>query len=408
MSRSRWRVEAALALCLAFVVTVAGGGALYFVATMAVHSDPATVPSTPGVSDPRYAAAIDTSRRLAHALLLTENLPGLSVAVARDGEIVWTEGVGWADLEERKPATPRTQFRLGSVSKTLTAAAAALLYERGQLDLDAPVHRYVPSYPRQQWAVTTRQLMADVGGVHRIRGDGNDNRPFGECASVDEALATLGDEPLLFEPGTQYRFSTYGWILVSAVVENAAREPFVTFMRREILAPLGMDSTVVDDREAVPGMTSFYIPRANMRTTLGVRKASRINNTCLAGAGAFSSTPSDLVRFGSAMLQPGLLKAGTLRLLQTPQRLNSGASTSFALGWKVEEVQLAGAAAQMFAHRATPNGSTVALLTFPGHGIVVAAASNISPAEGMSSTAVKIAEAFIEGSVDRQRGTATR
>jgi CubicO group peptidase (beta-lactamase class C family) len=382
------------ALLLAIVLTVAGAGALYFVSTMDVHPDPAAVPLTPGVHAARYANAIDESRRLAHALLLEDNLPGLSVAVARDGDIVWTEGFGWADLEDRAPATPRTQFRLGSVSKTLTAAAIALLHERGRIDLDAPVQTYVPTYPQKPWPVTTRQLMGDIAGVHRIRGDNNDNAPGGDCATLDEALTTFADEPLLFEPGTRYRFSTNGWILLSAVFEAAAGEPLPKFLRREIIEPLRMESTVLEDGARVPDITSFYIPRANMRTKLGVRKGTRLNNSCLAGAGAFFSTPSDLARFGSAMLKPGLLRAETIALLQTPLRLKSGDSTDFALGWKVERVQLAGAPARMIAHRATPNGGTVALLTFPDHGIVVAAASNISPAEGLDRTCRRITDAF--------------
>jgi CubicO group peptidase (beta-lactamase class C family) len=396
LSRStRWPWEAALVVLFAVIATVVGGGALYFVSTMAVHSDPAAIPSTPGVHAERYSGAMEESRRLAHALLLEENLPGLSVAVARDGEIVWTEGFGWADLEGRKPVTPRTQFRLGSVSKTLTAAAVALLHERGRIDLDAPIQTYVPAYRQKPWTVTTRQLMGDIAGVHRIRGDDNDNPPGGHCASLDDALEIFADEPLLFEPGTRYRFSTYGWILLSAVVEAAAGEPFPRFMTREILEPLSMESTVLEDGADVPDLTSFYIPRASMRTRLGVRKGSRPPTSCLAGAGAFFSTPSDMVRFGSAMLKPGLLKAETIALLQTPLRLESGASTDFALGWKVERVQLAGAPARMVAHRATPNGSTVALLTFPDHGVVVAAASNISPAEGVDRVGRNIAEVFM-------------
>ena len=385
-----------IALLCAVIITLVGGGVLYFTLTMAVHPDPAAVPSTPGVHAEEYAGAIEEARRLAHALLLEDNLPGLSVAVAKDGEIVWTEGFGWADVEGRIPMAANTQFRLGSVSKTLTAAAVALLYERGRIDLDAPVQTYVPAYPRKPWTVTTRRLMGDIAGVHRIRGDNNDNPPGGECANLDDAVATFAEEPLLFEPGTRYRFSTYGWILVSAVVEAAAREPLATFMTREILEPLGMKSTILEDGADVPDITSSYIPRASMRTKLGVRKRSRLNNSCLAGAGAFFSTPPDLVRFGSAMLEPGLLKADTIALLQTPLRLQSGASTDFALGWKVERVLLAGTPARMVAHRATPNGATVALLLFPDHGVVVAAASNISPADGVGAAGRAIADAFIK------------
>jgi serine beta-lactamase-like protein LACTB, mitochondrial len=281
VSRRGGLVETVLAMLFVAVMTVASGGALYFAATMAVHSDPAAVPSTPGLHAERYSGAIEESGRLAHALLLEENLPGLSVAVARDGEIVWTEGFGWADLEDRKPVTPRTQFRLGSVSKTLTAAAIALLHERGRIDLDAPVQTYVPAYPRKPWTVTTRQLMGDIAGVHRIRGDNNDNPPGGQCAGLDEALATFAVEPLLFEPGTRYRFSNYGWILLSAVVEAAAGEPLPLFMTREILEPLRMESTVLEDGADVPNITSFYIPRASMRTKLGARKVPRPHNSCL-------------------------------------------------------------------------------------------------------------------------------
>jgi CubicO group peptidase (beta-lactamase class C family) len=392
------------AVLFAVVGTVVGAGALYFVSTMAVHPDPAAVPSTPGVHAERYAGAIVEARRLALALVLQGNLPGLSVAVARDGAIVWTEGFGWADVEDRRPVTPETQFRLGSVSKTLTAAALALLHERGRLDLDAPVQTYVPAYPQKAWTVTTRQLMGDIAGVHRIRGDNNDNVPHGQCMNLGDAVATFADEPLLFEPGTRYRFATNGWILVSAVAEAAAGEPLHTFMRREILEPLRMGATVVEGGD-VPDTTSFYIPRANMRTKLGVREVSRLDTSCLAGAGAFFSTPSDLARFGSAMLKPGLLKPETIALLQTPLRLKSGASTDFALGWKIERVQLADAPARMVAHRATPNGGTVALLTFPDHDLVVALATNISPAEGVSSTGQGIAETFIEWSTSKSHIT---
>src|SRR5690349_2477875 len=226
--RRRW--EAAIGILFAVAATVVGGGVLYFVSTMTVHTDPSAIPSTPGVHDERYVGAIEEARQRAHALLIDANLPGLSVAVARDGAIVWTEGVGWADLEDHVPMTPRTRFRLGSVSKTLTAAAVAVLYERGRIDLDAPVQTYVPAYPRKPWPVTTRELLGDVAGVHRIRGDNNDNPPGGDCPTLADALATFADEPLLFEPGTRYRFSNYGWILVSAVAEAAAGEPFRRFM----------------------------------------------------------------------------------------------------------------------------------------------------------------------------------
>ena len=393
---TRRGAEMAIAFLFAAAIIVVGGGAVFFVLTISpAFTDPAAVPSTAAATQPgRYSGAVDESRRLARALVVEENLPGLSVAVAVDGEIVWAEGFGWANIDRRAPVTPLTRFRLGSVSKTLTAAAVVLLHERGRIDLDAPVQQYVPAYPKKHWTVTTRQLMGDVAGVQIVRGDNNDQVPHFDCQSIQDALKFFAEEPLLFQPGTKYRFSTNGWILLSAAVEAAAGEPFPTFMTREVFAPLGMESTVIEADEMLPDTTSFYFPRANLDPKLGVEEASRRHNSCLFGAGAYLSTPSDLARFGSAMLKPGLLKADTIELLQTPLRLASGASTDFALGWKVEHRQLNGNSARMVAHRANPMGGTTALLMFPDHRLVIAAVSNVSNAEGVAPFGVKVAEAF--------------
>ena len=188
---TRWRAEAALAILLAVVMV--GSGALYFACIPDhVHTDPAAIKSTAATVDVESnATAVEEARRLARTLLVDQNLPGLSVAVAVDGRIVWAEGFGYADVDHT-PVTPLTRFRLGALSKPLTAVAAALLHDRGRLDLDAPVQRYVPTYPQKQWTVTTRQLMSDVAGVHRIRGDNNDAMPVEHCESLDEAVAIAG------------------------------------------------------------------------------------------------------------------------------------------------------------------------------------------------------------------------
>jgi len=404
LSMTRRGAEMAIAFVFAAAILVVGGGAVFFVLTISpAFTDPAAVPSTAAATQPgRHSGAVDESRRLARALVVEENLPGLSIAVAVDGETVWAEGFGWADVERRAPVTPLTRFRLGSVSKTLTAAAIALLYERGRIDLDAPVQRYVPAYPEKQWIVTTRQLMGDIAGVHVIRGDNNDQVPHVDCATLDAALQIFAAEPLLFKPSTNYRFATNGWILLSAVVEAAAGEPFAMFMTREVFTPVGMESTVLEADGKAPDTASFYFPRAGERTQLGIEEASQRHNTCLFGAGAYLSTPSDLARFGSAMLKPGLLTPDTIALLQTPLRLTSDASTNFALGWKVEPVQLNGASARMVAHRATPMGGTAALLMFPEHQLVVAAVSNVTNAAGVAPFGVKVAEAFAAPSRDPQ------
>ena len=398
MPRSNRRLEAAVALFFVVAIVVVGGVALNVFLNIAppVHTDPAAVPASMGTaSAERYAGAVEKTRSLSRALLVQENLPGLSLAVAVDGKIVWAEGFGYASVERRAPVTPSTRFRAGSVSKTLTAAAVALLYDRGRIDLDAPVQTYVPAYPQKQWTVTTRQLLGDIAGVHRLRGENNnnDNVPRGNCTSLAQALQIFSVEPLAFEPGTRYRYSTYGWILLSAVVESAAAKSFATFMADEIFQPLGMNRTALEGTPSDADTVSFYGTKRSFGVDQGVTDAAEENYSCFFGAGGFFSTPSDLVRLGSAMLKPGLLKPETIALFQTPLQLKSGASTGFALGWKVDDIQLAGRPVRVLRHRARLFGGTTSLSIFPELGLVVAAMSNEND-DTVDPFALQVAETF--------------
>ena len=389
-------------MVFALAIVAAGGVAMFVsIAEPPFHPDPAAIPATAAAPPAeRYVGAVDVSRRLARELLAAESLPGLSIAVARDGEIVWAEGFGFADRGRRAAVTPHTRFRTGSVSKTMTATGVALLVERGRIDLDAPVQQYVPAYPQKQWTMTTRQLLGDVAGVHRIRGDANDQMPRGHCRSVSEAVETFATEPLLFEPGTAYRFSTSGWILLSAVVEGAAKEPFASFMSRELFVPLGMTRTALEGADNDSDSVPFYLAEVDADSD-AERNDPVADYGCFFGAGAFLSTPSDLVRLGSAMgpskpdaAARALLKPETIELFQTPLRLNSGASTGFALGWKVDNVTLAGAQTRMVRHRATLIGGGASLSIFPDHGLVVAVTTSPAYTGRMDPFALQAAEAF--------------
>ena len=140
--------------------------------------------------------AIESSRLLIEALVRDARLPGLSVAVSIDGKLLWSEGFGYADLEQRVPVTPQSRFRIGSVSKTITASAIGLLLERERLDLDAPVQRYVRDFPRKSWPITVRQLAGHTAGIRHYRDDEFlSSRAYG---SVSEALTVFANEPLQF------------------------------------------------------------------------------------------------------------------------------------------------------------------------------------------------------------------
>ncbi len=360
-----------------------------------LHPNPQEVPSVTRSAPPlKWTDAVEQGRQIVRAGLIEQNLPGLSVAVGVGSDIVWAEGFGWADLENRVPVAPEMRFRIGTASTALTSAAVGLLLEQGRLNLDDEIQMYVPAFPKKQWPVTVRQLMGHLAGV---RNDGGDEGPLlsARCERPVEGLQPFAERSLLFEPGAQYRYSSYGWILVSAAVEAAAHEPFLTFMRKQIYAPLGMDDTRADSAtEPIPDRATFYFPRFAADPRYGLHLMRQIDYSCYAGSSVFLSTPSDLVRFAMATNSGKLLQPATVQLLQTSQRLTSGQETGYGLGWDLETATLAGKETPLVGHDGESLGGMVAsFMTFPEYGIVVSVTSNISYADTYA-LAVKIAQAF--------------
>lgn len=340
---------------------------------------------------PGWTAAAAQGRQVVRANVIEQNLPGISVAVGVGGDIVWAEGFGWTDLATQAPVSPKTRFRIGHASVALTSAAVGLLRENGRLQFDHDIQEYVPAFPKKEWPVTLRQLMSHTAGVIHYRDTEWGDKPSASCERASEGLQSFANDPLLFKPDTKYQYSTYGWVLVSAAVEAVAGEPFFTFMQTRIFDPLGMSATTVDfPRESTPDRaTSYYVDK------LGRTVTTAVDYTCFAGAGAFLSTPSDLVRFGVAMNNGTLLKPDTVRLLRTRQSLASGEDTSYGLGWMLDTVELAGTRTLVAGHASrTIEGASTSFLTFPERGLVVAVSSNIAFAN-MRSIALAIAEAFV-------------
>src|SRR3989440_9427108 len=234
---------------------------------------------------------------------LSSHIPGVQVAVAIDGTLVWSEGFGYADAARRRPITRATQFRIGSVSKPLTAAAVALLYEQGKLDLDAPVQRYVPTFPDKGHPITTRQLAGHLAGIRHYR-----DREFFQTrrfATVRDGLAIFQDDSLLFPPGTRFSYSSYGWNLVSAVVEGAAGDDFRSYISAHVFRPLGLTHTAPDRTDSlIPERTQFY----DAESGGAYHVAPPVDNSYKWAGGGFVSTAEDLVKFGSALLAPGSLR----------------------------------------------------------------------------------------------------
>jgi serine beta-lactamase-like protein LACTB, mitochondrial len=324
--------------------------------------------------EPRFSEALDSARTSARRRVRDGNLPGVSVAVGRNGDVVWAEAFGWADLSRDVLATPRTLYPVGSISKSLTATAAGLLYERGLLDFDVPVQTYLPDFPEKQWPITTGQLMGHIAGVVRSSGMAETLRQP-HCEDARAAIDAVVEDTLEFEPGTRWQYSNFGWRLVGAVVESAAGEPYLEFMDREVFTPIGMERTVPDLGDEGPDEVVKY-DRAAFGT---LRRGQDIDMSCSMAPGGFLSTPSELVRFGYAMLKREILDSATVELFWTPQRLKSGAPTVYGYGWAIQNVALGDDEAEttrMIGHGGSVLGGQAYLMILPDEDMVVAVMTN--------------------------------
>ncbi|XP_058501128.1 serine beta-lactamase-like protein LACTB, mitochondrial isoform X1 [Solea solea] len=311
----------------------------------------------------RYSAAVRESRDLLERIKVGSEAevaaPGMVVGVSVDGAQVWCEGIGFADLENRVPCSPETVMRIASISKPLTAAAAARLCEEGKLDLDVPVQKYVPEFPQKQFdgqdvTITPRMILSHLSGIRHYEKDAkkvredkekakrllkppakkkeaekslseNKDKPTTEqnsknkeatpaqkkkefeheeyylkdnFESVTQALDLFKDDPLIYKPGTTFLYSTHAFTLLSAAVERAAGQCFLDVMMN-MFRELGMLHTVPDENDPIIYHRSRYY-HYNKRGR--VVNCPYVDNSYKWAGGGFLSTAGDLLLFGNALL----------------------------------------------------------------------------------------------------------
>lgn len=377
----RWTLALLIGLpALAFVTLALAMPLVFRLTARPVHADAASVPAELAPTPrPRWAFATAEAARLARTKVADDWMPGLSIALGIDGELVFAGAFGWADVDARVPATLTTRYRIGSVSVPLTAAAAGLLVRQGKLDLDRPVQAYLPDFPEHAEPLTTRQAMAHTAGFGHPHIEGSCPRGHGTIA---DGLALFADARLRFAPGSDHRYSSHGWILVSAVVEAAAGQPFDRFMREAVFAPIGMQATALElAEESHSSSATLYHPRASADLKTGLEHPDPTFYRCYAGAGGFLSTPVDLVRFALAMEDASLLGPEISEMLETPVTLQSGKSTAYGLGWAVKDIAFGAGSTRLIGHPGYTIGGTSSLRRYPQLGIVVAVSTNVSFAE---------------------------
>jgi serine beta-lactamase-like protein LACTB len=347
------------------------------------------------VAERHAESAARAESRLAR-LRETLGAPGITAALALDGELVWSIALGFADLAEQRPMTRATCLRVGSVSKALTGIALARMLERGEIELDAPLSRYLPEYPVHEPEITLRQLACHQSGLRHYRGLEVMSRRH--CERVVDAFEVFAADPLVSAPGSAYHYSSYGFIVLSGAMEVAAGVDFLALMRREVFDPAHLERTGPESSGRDSGSC------ATPYVSLGggpPAPAPPVDLSCKWAGGGFHSTSVELVRVGCAMLDGSLLSPDSLELLATPQPLEDGSPSGavYGLGWRSGPLTLpSGREVRALHHSGVAVGGTAFLALLPDEGLVIAVNHNLyQPKEfaAFQGEVLAMAESFL-------------
>jgi serine beta-lactamase-like protein LACTB len=326
---------------------------------------------------PGRTVALQRAQARTYALQLVSRwkIPGLQAAVGVDSLIAWSGAFGLADLEQSSAVTRSTKFSIGSVSKLITAAAIMRASEGGMIDLDAPIRQYLPDLPLPYASLTARQLAGHIAGVrHYNQAESSTLSPNypKRYKTATEALEVFIHDSLVAAPGTRYAYSSFGFNLLGAVLEGASRQPFLAYVRQEVLTPLHLSQTGPDHTDSVVrARAQGYWRQSDTSAFLNFPRET-VNYKW--PSGGFLSSAEDLVRFALAHTRPGWLSQHSFDVLFAPQHLSTGQVTRVGIGWRVG---IDSAGRTFVHHGGAGSGTRAFLLLYPREHVAVALLANV-------------------------------
>jgi CubicO group peptidase (beta-lactamase class C family) len=311
------------------------------------------------------------------------NVNGLQLCVSVNGKIKLSKGFGFADIESNVVVTPHTLFRINSVSKSVTSAALIKLASENKLDLDAPIHKYVVSFPHKKYSFSTRELAGHLAGIRDYHeNDLSDLVRTEHYETASQAIKIFENDSLLFKPGSQFHYSTFGWNLIGAVIEGASGQNYLDYMREQIWKPMGMLNTCGDDNtKNISNRSSFY-------DAMGEKNDYGDFSYKYSGGGLLSSA-EDLVKFGNELLHGDALNPVLTKKLFETQFTTSKNATGYGMGWFIGKDKNGH---RIWYHAGDMLSSSSYLIIYPDHDIVIAFLANSQ--EGVLLDVRKIGELF--------------
>jgi CubicO group peptidase (beta-lactamase class C family) len=355
-----------------------------------INASPVAVAQSSGARPVAQAPVADAVDRVIDEAIHDRAFAGAAIGIAQNGRISLIRGYGLADLEQRVPVTEKTVFRIGSVTKQFTAAAILKLADQGKLAIDDPLAKYLPDFPRAS-EVTLRQLLSHTSGVSSYTNPAIVKDPTAgrkEWTTETMIAHIAGLQPgYEFEPGTGWSYSNSGYVLLGAVIEKVSGKPYRDFLKSEILDPVELFDTAVDDlAQIVPNRARGY--DVGKDAPSGFANADFISMSAAGPAGAMRSTVADLLKWHLALFGGRVLKPETLALMTAPAHLKDGrlsslgrrppfwvpATTEYGFGLFLDQID----GHQAIGHGGAINGFNTWMETFPDRQLTLVILANTS------------------------------
>ena len=266
------------------------------------------------------------------AEMKAQQIPGLSLAVINNGEIVLARGYGLANVEHQVPVKPETIFQSGSVGKQFTATAVMMLVEEGKLSLDDKITKYFTDGPESWNQITVRHLLTHTSGMGDYPKDFDMRRDYTE----DELVQLNRKVPLAFQPGEKYSYSNLAYVMLGVLIHKVSGKFYGDFLHERIFKPLDMSTArVISEADIVPNRAAGYrVVNGQLKNQNWVSPS--LNTTA---DGAIYLTVYDMAKWDAALYTEKLLKRASLEAMWTPVKLNNGKTHSYGFGWTLGQVR---------------------------------------------------------------------
>lgn len=315
-----------------------------------------------------------------------EDIVGVSVTIGLADSLLFSRGYGMVNRELKVNTQDYHKFRIYSLSKHITAIAAAKLHEDGLLNLDKPINEYIPFLNEKLHGITSRQLIGHIAGIRSYEDEEWQKVSNGVCLTPFESILSFQSDSLLFNPGEKYAYTSFGYVLLSAIIEKVSGKAFMEYLQEEFFEPSQLNFSL-DNADQSDDLAAK--PYEYWKGTM--YNARYANNTCKFGGGGLSASTRDVVLFDLALLQNKIIAKETLDMVFDSMKLNNGEKTNYGFGLQFDTDDKGRNYAW---HSGRSRGGRNALVIYPAEKLIICISTNTN-GDGIVEEAESIAMSFI-------------